>query len=182
MHRFVLVPEGRTDAEWLRLFSLCAVNEELGNCVVSLPFGTVFGIAPTHDACVVDTVEKIKDMRGGVVVLVDGDTACDEYVKTLPKATKPPEHIVQWPERIGNRRCGWLGPGDEQSLVQADTSGDFDSTDNDAGDRRSIQQATKEKGKKTDLLAYEAVTTGILMSAKAKIQGAKSLGSICRND
>ena len=56
----------------------------------SLPFGTVFGIAPTHDGCVLDTVEKIKDIRSGVVVLVDGDTAGDEYVKTLLKATESP--------------------------------------------------------------------------------------------
>jgi len=177
MHRFVLVPEGRTDAEWLRMFSLCAVNEELGKCTDSLPFGTVFGIAPTHDACVVDTVEKIKDIRGGVVVLVDGDTAGDEYVKTLLKATKSPEHIVQWPSGSEMEDAvGWV-LGDEQSLVQAIQAEISTAPTTMPEIVAWLKKPTKEKGAKTDLLAYEAVTTGILMSAKAKSRARSLLGA-----
>jgi putative ATP-dependent endonuclease of OLD family len=108
MHRFVMVPEGRTDAEWLRLFCLCAANEDLGECANSLPFGTVIGIAPTHDGCVLDTVERINDIRTGVMVLVDGDTAGDDYANEILKAANPPEYVVQWPKGLemgSHRRC-----------------------------------------------------------------------------
>src|SRR5439155_14675159 len=74
MHRFVLVPEGRTDAEWLRLIGMCAITDQVLTAAGDpLPFGTIFGVVPTHDACVVDTVEQIKDIRSGAVALVDGD-------------------------------------------------------------------------------------------------------------
>ena len=120
MHRFVLVPEGRTDAGWLMLFSSCVVSDQqIGNCVDSLPFVTVFGIAPTHEACVVETVEKIKDIRDGVVVLVDGDKAGDDYVKALLKAPRPPEQIVQWPRGFEvEDAVGWV-LGKEQELAKA---------------------------------------------------------------
>ena len=168
MHRFVLVPEGRTDAEWLRLFSLCAVSEELGECADSLPFGTVFGIAPTHDACVVDTVEKIMDIRSGVVVLVDGNAAGDDYVKTLLKAAKPPEHVVQWPSGSEIEDVvGWV-LGSETGLVQTIQAEISTAPATLPEIVAWLKKPTKEKGAKTDLLAYEAVTTGILMSAKAK--------------
>lgn len=168
MHRFVLVPEGRTDAEWLRLVSLCAVSDEIGECANSLPFGTVFGIVPTHDACVVDTVEKIKDIRNGVVVLVDGDTAGTEYLKTLLAAVKPPEHIVQWPDVWEIEDViGWV-LGNEQSLVQTIQAEISTAPATIPEIVTWLKKPTKQKGAKTDLLAYEAVTSGILMSAKAK--------------
>jgi predicted ATPase len=168
MHRFVLVPEGRTDAEWLRLFSLCAVSEELGESADSLPFGTVFGIAPTHDGCVADTVEKIRDIRSGVVVLVDGDTAGDEYVKTLLRTAKPPEYVVQWPSGSEIEEVvGWV-LGNETGLVQT-IQAEFSAAPGTMPEIVAwLKKPTKAKGAKTDLLAYEAVTTGILMSAKAK--------------
>jgi len=168
MHRFVLVPEGRTDAEWLRLFTLCALSEELGENALSLPFGTVFGIAPTHDGCVADTVDKVRDIRGGVVVLVDGDTAGDEYVKALLKATKAPEHIAQWPSGSEIEDVvGWV-LGSERDLVQT-IQAEIPTAPGTMSEIVAwLKKPTKEKGAKTDLLAYEAVTTGILMSAKAK--------------
>lgn len=177
MHCFVLVPEGRTDAEWLRLFSLGAVSEELGECADSLPFGTVFGIAPTHDACVVDTVERIKDIRSGVVVLVDGDTAGDEYVKTLLTATRAPEYIVQWPSGWEIEDVvGWV-LGNEQGVVQTIRS-EFPTAPATMSEIVAwLKKPTREKGAKTDILAYEAVTTGILMSAKARTRARSLLGA-----
>jgi DNA primase len=169
---------GRIDAEWLRLFSLCAVTEELGEIADSLPFGTVFGIAPTHDACVVDTVEKIKDIRSGVVALVDGDAAGDDYVKTLLKATKPPEHVVQWPNGSEIEDVvGWV-LGNEQSLVQTIRAEISTAPATMPEIVAWLKKPTKEKGAKTDLLAYEAVTTGILMSAKAKARARSLLGGL----
>jgi putative ATP-dependent endonuclease of OLD family len=177
MHRFVLVPEGRTDAEWLRLFSLCAVSEQLGECAESLPFGVVFGIAPTHDACVVDTVEKIIDIRSGVVVLVDGDAAGNEYVETVLKAARPPEHVAQWPKGSEMEDVvGWV-LGNEQGLVQTIQT-EMPTAPATIPEIVSwLKKPTREKGAKTDILAYEAVTTGILMSTRAKSRARSVLGA-----
>jgi putative ATP-dependent endonuclease of OLD family len=177
MHRFVLVPEGRTDAEWLRLFCLCAASEDLGEGEDSLPFGTVFGIAPTHDGCVLDTVERIKDIRTGAVALVDGDTAGDEYAKALLKAANPPENIVQWPKGLETEDVvGWV-LGNEKSLVQA-VQVEMPGAPATVPEIVAwLKKPTKEKGAKTDLLAYEAVAAGILMSEKAKIKARSLLGA-----
>jgi putative ATP-dependent endonuclease of the OLD family len=169
MHRFVLVPEGRTDAEWLKLFSLCAVtDQELGSCAEPIPFGTVFGIVPTHDACVIDTIEKIGDIRRGVVALVDGDDAGNDYLKSLLKAARPPEHVVQWPVGLAVEDVvGWI-LGSEETLVpvvQAEMPGAPASI---AGIVTWIKTPTKEKGAKTDFLAYESIAAAILTSSAAK--------------
>jgi predicted ATPase len=174
MHHFVLVPEGRTDAGWLRLFSLCAVSEELGACADSLPFGTVFGIIPTHDACIVDTVERIKDIRGGVVVLVDGDTAGDDYAKALLKARRPPEHIMQWPTGLEIEDVvGWI-LGKDPNVVQAIQTEIATAPASIVEIVAWLKKPTKEKGAKTDFLAHEAVASGILTSPSAKTR-ARSL-------
>jgi hypothetical protein len=62
---------------------------------------------------------------------------------------------------------GWV-LGDEQSLVQAIQAEISTAPTTMPEIVAWLKKPTKEKGAKTDLLAYEAVTTGILMSAKAK--------------
>jgi len=169
MHRFVLVPEGRTDAEWLKLFSLCAVtDQELGSCADPTPFGTVFGIVPTHDACVIDTVEKIGDVRREVVALLDGDGAGNDYMKNLLKTARPPEHVVQWPDGFSVEDVvGWI-LGKEESLVpviQAETP----TAPASIGDIVTwIKTPTNQKGAKGDFLAYEAIAAAVLTSSAAK--------------
>jgi energy-coupling factor transporter ATP-binding protein EcfA2 len=178
MHRFVLVPEGRTDGEWLRLFSSCASSDqELGTCGDSLPFATVFGIAPTHDACVVDTVEKIKDIRGDVVALADGDRAGDDYVKALLKASRPPEHVVQWPAGTEiEDTVGWV-LGRDQKLVQA-IQAEIQAAPASVPEIVAwLKKPTNEKGAKTDFLAYEAVAGAILTSDQAKARVRRLLGA-----
>ncbi len=174
MHRFVVVPEGRTDVEWLRLFCVCAASEYLGDSADSLPFGTVFGIAPTHDGCVLDTVEKIKDIRSGTVALVDGDTAGDDYVRILLKAPNPPEFIMQWPKGLEIEDVvGWI-LGDEKGLVQAIQAEMPGAPASVPEIVAWLKKKTNEKGAKTDLLAYEAVAAGITMSGNARAR-ARSL-------
>lgn len=175
MHRFVLVPEGRTDAEWLKRFSSCAANEW---CAVDeknpdpsanpLPFGTVLGIVPTHDACVADTVAAIKEMRSSVVVLVDGDKSGDEYAASLLKAPSPPEHIVQWPSGLEIEDIvGWVLGSSKEAIKPIQT--EFPTVPpSNAEIVAWLKKPTKEKGTKTDFLAHEAIASGISMSKDAK--------------
>jgi putative ATP-dependent endonuclease of OLD family len=119
MHRFVLVPEGRIDAEWLRLLGMCAITDhDLTTAADPLPFGTIFGVVPTHDACIVDTVDRINDIRSGAVALVDGDGAGNDYVKCLLEAARPPDHILQWPNTwLMEDVIGWV-MGEEKDLAK----------------------------------------------------------------
>jgi putative ATP-dependent endonuclease of the OLD family len=174
MHRFVLVPEGRTDVEWLKLLCGCAESEYLGDSADSLPFGTVFGIAPTHDGCVLDTVEKTKNIRLGAVALVDGDTAGDDYAKELLKAANPPEFIVQWPKGLEMEDAvGWV-LGNEKEMVKA-IHAEMPTAPATVPEMVSwLKKKTNEKGAKTDLLAYEAVAVGITTSDTARAR-ARSL-------
>jgi DNA primase len=109
--------------------------------------------------------------------LVDGDTAGDEYVKTLLKATMAPEHIVQWPSGSEIEDVvGWV-LGNEQSLVQTIRAEIPTAPATMPEIVAWLKKPTKEKGAKTDILAYEAVTTGILMSAKARSRARSLLGA-----
>ena len=168
MYRRVLVPEGRLDAEWFKLLSLCAVtNQELGSCAEPMPFGTVYGIVPTHDSCVVETIERINDIRSGIVALVDGDPAGNGYVTSLLKLTRSPEHIVQWPRDWEVEDVvGWIVAADSGllALVQNEvpaapaTVSAFVSW---------IKAKSDQKGAKGDILAYEAIASAILQSSAA---------------
>jgi hypothetical protein len=175
MHRLVLVPEGRTDAEWLRLIELCAITDQSVDMDSPIPFGTIFGVVPTHDACVVDTVAKIKQIRPGVVALVDGDAAGDGYVQDLLKLANPPEHILQWPEGwMIEDVIGWV-LGSEQDIVSSVRLDRPDAPDSIAGIVDWLKKPTKEGGAKTDILAYEAVAGAILRCDPAKSRATRLL-------
>jgi predicted ATPase len=169
MHRFVLVPEGRTDAEWLKLLASSAGgDQDLGVCGNSPPFLTVFGIVPTHDACVAETVEKIKDIRSDVIALADGDKAGDDYVKELLKTPQPQEHVIQWPAGVEMEDVvGWiLGKG--QKVLQ-DIQAEVPSAPGSVPDIVAwLKKPSSEKGAKTDFLVHESIGAAVVGSKDAK--------------
>lgn len=154
-----------------------ASDQEFSACDDLLPFATAFGVVPTHDACVMDTVEKIKDIRDGVLVLVDGDKAGSDYVKTLLKARRPPEHIVQWPTDCEMEDAvGWV-LGNGQELAKAIQSEMPTAPASIPEIVAWLKKPTKEGGAKTDFLAYEAVASGILTSEQARSRSRNLLGA-----
>jgi len=178
LHRFVLVPEGRTDVEWLGLFASCvATDQELGSSNAQPSFGTLFGIAPTHDACIVETVDRVKDIRTGVLVLVDGDSPGDGYVKSLLAATHPPDLILQWPAGLVMEDIvGWvLGKdADLVKVIQAELPAAPGCVVEIV---EWLKKPTKEKGAKGDFLAYEVIAGAILTSPAAKSRARTLLGA-----
>ena len=92
MHSYVLVPEGRFDMEWLSRLATAGEDAQ-----TAPPFTSVFGVVPTENAAVLVTVEKLAPLRTGIVALVDGDPAGDQYVKQLLELSAGPDAIVQWP-------------------------------------------------------------------------------------
>jgi energy-coupling factor transporter ATP-binding protein EcfA2 len=123
LHAQVLVPEGRTEYEFLRL--LVAVTEtsegwHVDDANVSVAFGTVVGVVPTHDAAVVRTFETLRRVRDGIVPLVDGDVAGGGYVTELLALTLPPSRVLQLPDQWTIENIiGWIIQAGGQPLFAA---------------------------------------------------------------
>ena len=73
MHHRILVPEGRTEYEWLRIFADVVETSpaEFGASPREVaPFGAVIGVVPTHNSAVSETCERLGRLRDGVIALV----------------------------------------------------------------------------------------------------------------
>lgn len=166
-HRSVLVPEGRSELEWFRLLADAvetgdrAFAKQEGSDVP--PFGAVVGVVPVHSAAVVETVESLGRLRGGISALVDGDDAGDEYVKKLLRLAMPPKLILQWQEGwFVEDAIGWILQADADSLEEnlserLDYVGFADL--DDLVDRFKVKKG--ERRLKTDYLAYEEVGAAV---------------------
>ena len=98
MQEFVLIPEGRIDYEWFRLLTYCTETKESWDLIEeSTPFGTQFGVVPTHDAAIYDTFKQLIKIRKELLVIVDGDSEGDRYIQQLLECVTPPIVIIQWP-------------------------------------------------------------------------------------
>jgi putative ATP-dependent endonuclease of the OLD family len=121
MFNRVLVPEGRSDFEWIRLLlDIVETGERPLHRVESSvpPFGCVIGTVPTRDAAVRATFEKLRTLHQDVLVLVDGDNAGDGYVNDLLGCVPPPIYVVQWPSQWSIEDVvGWVLAADETKLL-----------------------------------------------------------------
>lgn len=178
MHPHVLIPEGRFDAEWLARLA------DVGDGVLSAvpPLSTVFGIVPTENAAVVFSTKSLRQLRTGIVGLVDGDAAGDGYVKELGQLAVGPQSIFQWP-------AGWtiedvvswiLTPGGK-AVVDA-IAADLDpalgiKTLSDL--TRLLKTANNPKGGivglKEDVVAHDAVVAALRENADC----VKRAGELC---
>jgi len=93
MGSIVLVPEGESDFEWLRLWQRVA---EASDEVASQCSLTPITIIPTSDAALTDTISEIGRFRADAIALVDGDTSGDGYITSLEQSTCCPQKIIQY--------------------------------------------------------------------------------------
>ncbi len=121
MYRFALIPEGRTEYEWLRLL---ADVVEIGDRALKLtgsrtpPFGAVVGVIPTHESAVIETFQRLRTARTGLVPLVDGDTEGRDKVRRLAALNQAPDVVLQWREGWTTEDAiGWILKGDEIGVV-----------------------------------------------------------------
>jgi hypothetical protein len=97
MHPAIIIPEGKTDASWLRLLARVAdLTERDGeqDCAV---FTHEVGIIPTKDARVKDTHADLVGVHPEVTCLVDGDATGHLYIAELTAAPRPCARVVNWP-------------------------------------------------------------------------------------
>lgn len=114
LHDFVIVPEGRSEFEILRLL-VDAVELSAGTSARDfvVQFAATVGVAPTPDSQVSATFEVIAPLRRArVFPLVDGDDAGDGYVQALLALKEPPLVILQWPSSHSIEDVvGWILAG-----------------------------------------------------------------------
>ena len=113
MHQTVIVPEGKTDARWLRLFvktlelSGDAANEG------ALRFASEVGIIPTHDARCSEVFSHLQGIHPNVVCLFDGDVSGNNYTATCCALGVPPTKIIRWPANWAMEHVvAWIVAGD----------------------------------------------------------------------
>lgn len=183
MQHRVLIPEGRTEYEWLRLLSDAL---ETGDQALQTsdsetpPFGTVVGVVPTHDSQVTETFKALRRLRSGLVPLVDGDDAGNGKVAELRDCGQAPELVLQW--RAGwtiEDAIGWILMGAEGQAVVNDLR------DRLEGEFTNIQELvnlfkvkTGPARLKTNYLAYEDVSTVIRDHAGCRERAAALLAAI----
>jgi len=115
MHQRVIVPEGKLDARWLRLFARLAdisANTLVANAV---NFTHEVGVIPTRDAQVVQTFGLLQTVHPSIMCLVDGDAQGSIYANQLAALPTPPTNIFQWPS-------GWVLEDAVSWIVEADPS------------------------------------------------------------
>jgi putative ATP-dependent endonuclease of OLD family len=110
MHDFVLVPEGRTDYEWLRLLVRAVDLHQSWAAADECRFDAFVGVIPTHDGAVVRTVEAIAPLHPRVVAMVDGDGEGIGYAAALVAAGSPNSGvIIRWADgQMLEDTIGWI--------------------------------------------------------------------------
>ncbi len=158
MQECVLIPEGRIDYEWLRLFCTVTETKEGWQAVGredEVPFGTTVGVIPTHDAAITPTFEVLSGVRSRVAALVDGDGAGDDYIQTLSTFKPKPSVIIQWPNGWTIEDVVvWVLKADPGSLSRINTAINQEFTT-----MNEFQELlkTERPGLKGDYLAYENI-------------------------
>jgi hypothetical protein len=101
MHECVLVPEGRTEFDLLRLLAMALELHDKELLPDRSLFGTLVGIVPTHDAAVKATFEALRCVHPNVVPLIDGDAAGNGYSRLSNQWNKFAGRAgVQWSRNI----------------------------------------------------------------------------------
>jgi putative ATP-dependent endonuclease of OLD family len=177
MNEYVLIPEGRTDFEWLKLLTYFTEIQEGWFTTQGMDgdFGCLVGIVPTHDAAVCATYEILSQVRSGLVVLVDGDRAGDQYIEELLRCSRPPELILQWPS-------SWTMEDVIGYIIEAST----DAIDAAAKflecrpvmEEILIKLKTKQSGIKGDYEKYEDLASLILADQKCMHQAKRLLADL----
>lgn len=121
MHEFVLVPEGRTDFEWLGLLVRAVDLHQTWAADDDCPFDSFVGVIPTHDGAVVSTVQALAALHPRVLALVDGDGAGVGYAATLVAAHAPNSGVIfRWANgQMLEDILGWIIEADAPACLAA---------------------------------------------------------------
>jgi putative ATP-dependent endonuclease of the OLD family len=117
MHPAILIPEGKTDANWLRLLLKSLELNPGAMDEAALSFAHEVGIIPTKDARAAEVYDHLRSVHPALFCLFDGDPAGDDYVAGCCRLQHPPKTIVRWP--VGwsiEHMIGWIVEADPTVL------------------------------------------------------------------
>ncbi len=119
MHDCVLVPEGRTDFEWLALLARSVDLKQGWNEGEECRFDFLVGVIPTHDGAVMATIEKLSVLHPHVIALVDGDGEGIGYATALAGAGAPNSGIIiRWHDgAMLEDVIGWIVEADAAACL-----------------------------------------------------------------
>ncbi|WP_282950276.1 MULTISPECIES: AAA family ATPase [unclassified Sphingopyxis] len=162
MHDFVLIPEGRTDYEWLGLLVRAVDLHQSWAAADECGFDALVGVIPTHDGSVVRTVAAISPLHPRVVALVDGDPEGVGYATALAGAGAPNSGIIlRWADgQMLEDVIGWIIDADAAACLPTIP------IDNLAANVANLVARLKDEvraagGLKKDSSSYEAIAGAI---------------------
>ncbi|MDT7529061.1 AAA family ATPase [Sphingopyxis sp. SE2] len=162
MHDHVLVPEGRTDFEWLALLVRSVDLKQGWNDNQECGFDSLVGVIPTHDGAVSATTNAIAGLHPRVVALVDGDDEGVGYANALAAAGAPNSGIIlRWNNGATlEDAIGWIVEADAAPCLAAMQ---LDSAPANVADLvgRLKSENRAAGGLKKDSSAYEEIADAI---------------------
>lgn len=119
MHEFVLVPEGRTDYEWLGLLVRAVDLHQTWAAADECQFDSFIGVIPTHDGAVVRTVDAVTVLHPRVLALVDGDVEGVGYAAALVATGAPNSGVIlRWANgQMLEDVVGWIVEADANACL-----------------------------------------------------------------
>jgi hypothetical protein len=119
MHEFVLVPEGRTDYEWLGLLVRAVDLHQSWAAADECRFDSFVGVIPTHDGAVLKTVEAMAPLHPRVMAIVDGDAEGVGYAAALVAAGAPNAGVtIRWANgQVLEDIIGWIIDADANACL-----------------------------------------------------------------
>jgi predicted ATPase len=162
MHEFVLVPEGRTDYEWLGLLVRAVDLHQGWAASDDCRFGSFVGVVPTHDGAVVRTVEAIAPLHPRVIALVDGDPDGISYAAALIAGGSPNSGlIIRWADGwVLEDIIGWIVEASASACLEAMHLDQPSATVADLVARLKSEDRAAQ-GLKKDTSAYEVIAGAI---------------------
>lgn len=121
MHPTILIPEGKTDANWLRLLVKALELNPIEIDEQALRFAHEVGLIPTKDARATEVFKYLQPIHPLAFCLFDGDTAGSDYTKACCRLPMPPRTIVRWPTNWTIEHViGWIVEADLSVLNDAE--------------------------------------------------------------
>jgi energy-coupling factor transporter ATP-binding protein EcfA2 len=184
MQHRVLIPEGRTEYEWLRLLADLLETTEPTEALIEsdIPaFGTVVGVIPTHDSAVVETYRVLRRLRGGLVPMIDGDGVGDAKILELLGEEHCPPIILQWQKDWTTEDgIGWILKADEKNAVDA-LSPRIEHAFKTIDDLVNLFKVKTGPGRlKVNYLAYEEVASVVGALAACRRRAATLMEAVTR--
>lgn len=182
MHERLLIPEGKSDFNWLRLLysglEICKDFDYQGSNL----FSCLIGIFPTENAAVEKVYKLLSNAHSNVYCLVDGDSEGLKYIEGIKMLDNKPKLILKWAEgKTIEDIIGMLLKEDESYLLPLIRELINDST---LADIESFVKILKIKhnsgngGRKDDYLLHEEIVKLIFKSEKSISAVSKLLDSI----